>query len=63
MGKAGRTRKKAGRTAAWNLPLGEGVGWRWAVCGDSGPKSHMSEVIGGGGPQSLSREEHSLKMS
>ena len=36
---------------------------RWAVRGDSGPKSHIIEVIGGGGPQSLSREADSLKIS
>ena len=36
---------------------------RWAVRGDSRPKSHKIEVIVGGGPQSISREANILKMS
>ena len=43
-----------------SVGLGPSPGW---VRGDSGPKSHIIEVIVGGGPQSLSREANSLKMS
>ena len=57
-----RTRKQAGRAVSWDLPLWEVLGWRPAVRGDSGAKSHTSEVIGGGHTQSLSRETNNLKM-
>ena len=55
MGKGSRTRKKAGRTASWNLPLGEVAGWRWAggqCVVTAGPRATKLSAVG-----SISRQE------